>query len=151
MKLTIQENSLKLTILGNPTTKKNSQQIRYNVKTGQRFIGQGERYKLYANQFIWQIPYEAKLHIDYPINVKCVYYRENKRRIDLSNLLSATNDLLVDSGVLKDDNCKIIVSHDGSEVRYDKDNPRVEIEIEAIPNLRYAANEASQQLMQSAT
>lgn len=55
-----------------------------------------------------------------------------RHRVDLTNLLNATNDILVDCGVLKDDNSRIIVSHDGSRVKYDKENPRAEIFIERV-------------------
>ena len=37
-----------------------------------------------------------------------------------------------DQRALADDNYKIVKSHDGSRVLYDKDRPRVEIEIERI-------------------
>ncbi len=63
------------------------------------------------------------------VNLKCVFYRKDKRRCDLVNLLNSIQDILVESGVLEDDNYKIINSVDGSCVRYDKENPRVEIEI----------------------
>lgn len=52
-----------------------------------------------------------------------------KRRVDLTNLLEAIDDVLVKYGVLKDDNSEIITSHDGSRVLYDKDNPRTEVVI----------------------
>lgn len=39
------------------------------------------------------------------------------------------DDALVAAGVLADDNSQIIVSHDGSRVLYDKDNPRTEVTI----------------------
>ena len=51
-------------------------------------------------------------------------------KVDLCNLLGATCDILVKFGVIADDNCKIVKSHDGSRVLLDKENPRVEIEIE---------------------
>lgn len=76
-----------------------------------------------------QIPGLARKSINQPVNLKCVYYMQTRRRVDLLNLLEATCDILVDAGVLEDDNCKIVVSHDGSRVLYDKSNPRVEIEI----------------------
>ena len=66
----------------------------------------------------WRIPPKAKLGINCPVNIKCIYYRQTKRRVDLTNLLAATHDLLVESGVLADDNCNIIVSVDGSRVYY---------------------------------
>ena len=45
----------------------------------------------------------------------------------MTNLMEATDDLLVAAGILADDNHRIIVSHDGSRVLYDKENPRCEV------------------------
>ena len=53
----------------------------------------------------------------------------DNRRCDLSNLHQAIDDILVKGGVLKDDSRKYIAGHDGSRVRTDKGNPRVEITI----------------------
>ena len=53
-----------------------------------------------------------------------------RRRVDLTNLLEAIDDTLVHWGILEDDHSGIVVSHDGSRVLYDKDRPRVEVEIE---------------------
>lgn len=123
---------LKLTLVGNPATKKNSQDIRVNRSTGKRSISQSNRYLAYESDCLWQIGAKYKQNIDYPINLKCVYYRKTKHRVDLTNLLSASCDILVNAGVIKDDDCKIVVSHDGSRVYFDKENPRVEIEIERM-------------------
>lgn len=123
---------MKLVLYGNPATKKNSMQIFKNKKTGQAFLTQSDRYKDYAKDCARQITSKYKLKVDYPINLKCVYYRKTKHRVDLTNLLAATCDILTDCGVIADDNCKIVVSHDGSRVDFDKENPRVEIEIEKI-------------------
>ena len=51
--------------------------------------------------------------------------------MDLTNLLEAVDDVLVKARVLLDDHCGIIVSHDGSRVLYDKENPRTEVSITA--------------------
>lgn len=118
----------KLVIFGNPKTKKNSQRIG-RMKGGKPFIMQSASYKAYERDFIRQVTGKHKLMIDYPVNVQCVYYRETRRRVDLSNLISATDDCLVAAGVLADDNYKIIKSHDGSRINFDKNNPRVEIMI----------------------
>lgn len=72
------------------------------------------------------------LKIDYPVNIKCVYFMDTHRRVDLLNLLGATMDILVYYGVIADDNSKIVVSHDGSFVSYDKENPRTEVYISSI-------------------
>lgn len=123
---------MKLVLYGNPATKKNSMQIFKNSRTGQPFLTQSKRYKDYARDCGRQITGKYKKKIDSPINLKCVYYRKTKHRVDLTNLLAATCDILSDFGVIEDDNCKIVVSHDGSRVKYDKECPRVEIEIEKV-------------------
>lgn len=123
---------MKLVLYGNPATKKNSMQIFKNSRTGQPFLTQSKRYKDYARDCGKQITGKFKKKIDCPINLKCVYYRKTKHRVDLTNLLAATCDILSDFGVIEDDNCKIVVSHDGSRVKYDKECPRVEIEIEKV-------------------
>lgn len=118
---------LKITYLGNPATKKNSQRIIWTG--GYARIIQSKRFLDYEKDCILQTKKQDKLKIDYPINLKCVYFRATKHRVDLTNLLSATNDILVNAEVLKDDNFKIVQSVDGSEVLFDKHNPRVEITI----------------------
>lgn len=65
--------------------------------------------------------------IDEPINLECHYYMETKRKCDITNLLQATCDILVDHGVLFDDNYTIVASTNGTFVDYDKENPRTEI------------------------
>ena len=117
------------TIPLNPRTKKNSQQIMVNRNTGKPFITQSKKYKEYEKNCGWFLKIPDK-PIDSPVNVKCVFYRENQIRCDLTNLLEAIDDILVSYGVLSDDNYTVIVSHDGSRVYVDKTNPRTEITIE---------------------
>jgi len=125
----VRERNMKMVIYGNPATKKNSMQIYKNSRTGRPFLTQSKRYKDYARDCAMQITGKYKQAIDYPINLKCVYYRQTRHRVDLTNLLAATCDILTDCGVIADDNYKVVRSHDGSRVLFDKDNPRVEIEI----------------------
>jgi len=113
----------------NPRTKKNSQQIVMNRKTGRPFLVQSKEYKEYEKNSGWFLKIPDK-PIETPVNVKCVFYRENRIRCDLTNLLEAVDDILVAYGVLSDDNYNVIVGHDGSRVYVDKDNPRTEITIE---------------------
>ncbi|MDD7317106.1 MAG: RusA family crossover junction endodeoxyribonuclease [Prevotellaceae bacterium] len=120
---------MKLTLYGNPATKKNSQSIIINRATGRPMLIQSKRYREYENACIQQITGLHRKKIDYPVTVICRYFRKTKHRVDLTNLLEATDDILVKAGVLADDNSQIIKSHDGSRVFFDKDNPRVEIEI----------------------
>lgn len=116
----------------NPITKKNSQQILINRKTRKPFITQSEKYKQYENDCGWYLKRTAK-PIAEPVNVKCVFYRDSARRVDLTNLLEAVDDILVKYRILEDDNYNIIVGHDGSRVYIDRDHPRTEIEITKMP------------------
>lgn len=123
---------LKFTIYGDPRIKKNSMQI---IKIGNRYsITQNKRYKAYERDFINQC---IKLgvygkNISKSLEITCTYYRQTKRIVDLTNLLACTDDCLVKAKVIYDDNYKIIISHDGSRIKFDKRNPRVEIEIKEI-------------------
>ena len=116
----------------NPRTKKNNQQIMFNRKTGKPFVSQNEKYKQYEQDAGWYIRNNKFKPIDFPVNVKCVFYRDSKRRVDLTNLLEAIDDILVKYNILADDNFEIIAGHDGSRVFVDKVYPRTEIEITKI-------------------
>lgn len=120
---------MRFVLYGTPRTKKNSQQILTNKRTGRAFIAPSAAYKAYERDCLRQITGMHRAGLSEPVNLKAVYYMPTKRRVDLVNLLEATNDILVRVGVLTDDHSGIIVSHDGSRVRYDKHNPRVEITI----------------------
>lgn len=112
----------------NPRTKKNAQQIMINRKTGKPFVSQNEKYREYERDSGWFLK-KLPEPISEPVNVKCIFYRPNKQRVDLTNLLEAIDDILVKYGILADDNFTILAGHDGSRVLIDKDNPRTEIEI----------------------
>ena len=119
---------MKITIPLTPISKKNSQRIFRNRKTGAPFITQSEAYKAYERAALYYIRRPQK-PIDTPVNVKMVFYLPDKRRGDLVNYQEAALDILVRAGVLADDNYKIVQSMDGSRVLVDKARPRTEIEI----------------------
>lgn len=122
---------LNITIPLNPITKKNSQRIIKNRATGKPLIIQSETYKQYEKDCaLFLRKHSQRDPIEEPVNLRCLFYRKDRRGIDLINLLEAIQDILVKYGVLKDDNSKIVASTDGSRVFYDKDNPRTEIYIE---------------------
>lgn len=111
-----------------PRTKKNSQRI---VRFGNRYaIIQSKRYIDYEKQCYKYMP---KIEtIKTPVNIKCFFYMDTKRKVDLTNLLEAIDDILVKYKIIEDDNYHIIVGHDFSRVFYCKENPRTEIEIDDI-------------------
>lgn len=121
--------AFKFTIYGNPVTKKNSSRI---VMAGNRpRLLPSEAYSAYELNFKAECMVRGlwNKRLSRPLNIACVYYMQTRRKVDLTNLLSATMDCLVAAKVIEDDNCNIAASHDGSKVLYDKDIPRVEIEI----------------------
>ena len=121
---------IKIVIPLPPITKKNSSRILINKATGRPFVSPSQQYKDYETQAGWYIKGKDRKHINAPVNIKCVFYMPTKRKVDLSNLISAAMDILVRYGVIEDDNSEIVVSNDGSRVYYDKYNPRTEIFIE---------------------
>lgn len=120
---------MRIVLKGRPITKKNSQRI--IQARGRVMVIPSKQYMEYLADCRWQLNVLrlGEMKISSPINLKCVYYMPTRHRVDLVNLLEATCDILVECGLLADDNSKIVASHDGSRVGYDKDNPRVEIEI----------------------
>ena len=119
---------IEITVPLAPVTKKNSMRIVRNRKTGKRRIMPSQKYMDYEAEAVWHCK-RARVQrpIEEPVEVKCLFYMPTRRRVDLTNLLESIDDVLVKAGVLKDDHSGIIVSHDGSRVLYDKDNPRTEV------------------------
>lgn len=113
-----------------PITKKNHQQIMVNRSTGKPFVSPSPQYKQYERDALWFIP-KVEKPIDFPVNVKCVFFMPTKRKVDLTNLLESIDDIMVKAGLLADDNYTIIASHDGSRVYYDKEKPQTWVEITA--------------------
>ena len=111
-----------------PYTKKNSQEIHVikRRKDGRAIpkITPSSNYKNYARAASWYI---KERNIDYPVNVKALYYMPTHRIVDITNLHEALHDILVSCRMLVDDNVNIIASTDGSRVFYDKENPRTEV------------------------
>lgn len=121
---------INLMIPGPPVTKKNSQRIVWS--NGRPLIYPSKKFVEYQEAAGWYIPAKYRLRINQRVNMRCLYFVPTRRRVDLVNLLEATCDILVKYGVLEDDNSGIVVSHDGSRVLYDNENPRAEIEIEEV-------------------
>lgn len=124
-------NILEFTILLPPVTKKNSQQILVNKRTGKPFIMPSKKYREYVRQAGLFIPAIDK-PLDGQYNITCLFYMPTRRRVDLTNLLEAVDDVMVETGLLADDCSAIIAGHDGSRVDYDKANPRTYVAIQEM-------------------
>ena len=115
---------IRFTIPLPPVTKKNSQRI---VRQGKKRIPlPSETFERYEASAGWFLPQRGAC-ITAPCEVTALFYMSTRRIVDLANLLEALDDVLVTYKVLKDDNSRIIVSHDGSRVLYDSEHPRTEV------------------------
>lgn len=125
---------IKFTLPIKPITKKNSGQIITNPKTGRPFMIPSPQYRQFEKDCL---PYLYRVKaavgvVNYPVNIRCVFYMQKRIKVDLSNLLNAVDDAMVASGFILDDNRDIIAGHDGSRVFHDSINPRIELEIKEI-------------------
>ena len=112
-----------------PRSKKNSQQICINSRTHRPFVKQNEKYDQFEKDCGFFLKHKPPAPIDYPVNCQYIMYRSTNRVFDALNGCEAVDDVLVKYGILEDDNFKIVAGHDGTRVRVDKDNPRIEITI----------------------
>ena len=117
-------------------TKKNHQMIAgsgqrcpYCGKPKKQFIRQGKANTEYTIKAYPYLNPKPSQPIDFPVHVKYLFYKGTRHRVDGLNLCAAADDLLVEAGILKDDNSNIVKHHDGTRVLYDKEYPRTEIYI----------------------
>lgn len=123
----------KFEIVGAPRVKKNNQSVVLARSRSGKYYPRKvdtKAYKAWRKGAIPQINVQKpSFEIDYPINLKCLFYMDTKGKVDLSALYEGIQDELVETNVLTDDNYNIVASHDGSRVYVDRDNPRMEITI----------------------
>lgn len=121
---------IKFTIPVKPRTKKNHQSF-VTLKNGRTILLPSKPYKEFEKQVVEHVTsqYGNMEPIDFPINLKCVFYKDADRKSDLVGYMQAIQDALVKAGFLKDDNHTIVKSTDGSEVLLDRKNPRIEVEV----------------------
>lgn len=113
-----------------PVSKKNSQRL---LKYGGRLMPvPSAAYSRYETAAGYHLRPRPEKPLTGPLEVRCLYYMPTRRRVDLVNLLEATCDVLVRYGIIEDDHCGIVASHDGSRVLYDKAHPRTEIYISRL-------------------
>lgn len=112
-------------------SKKNSQQMAFNSRP---VLLQSKLYRQFEKDcapFLMRY----RLHIDYPITLKCTFIVPDRRRRDMTNLLNAIQDILVKYDVLADDNSEIVASLDGTRVIYEKGKEETIVEITELKEL----------------
>ena len=114
---------------GFPPSKKNSKQV--FVKNGRMIVIPSKRHKEWHTECSQTLKIEPQgtLGIKRVEHTTCTIYSPTLRKYDLSNKWESVADLLVDMGILEDDNVDVLpvvtMIHGGK----DKERPRVEIEL----------------------
>ena len=119
---------MKITILGQVISKKNSQRI---IRRGKfPSIRPSKAYDEYSKLVLPQLQ-GLKYTGKYPLEMRYYLYRRTLGRFDYNNLSQGIQDLLVKAGVIEDDDMlHLIPVVLGWEK--DKDNPRVELELKEV-------------------
>ena len=127
---------LRYIVRGEPRTKKNHPEIAGSGKRcpacgkpERQWVRQGRAHREYRKLALPQLIPAPPQPIDRPVHIQCLFYMSSRRVVDGLNLEASVDDLLVEAGILADDDSRIVISHDGSRVLYDKENPRTEITI----------------------
>lgn len=123
-------------IYGKPEIKKNCQKVIYQKYLKRNIVVYTANYNGWKKDFLRQLGlcFNGKFRnnknrlkdINYPIILKIHFYVPDNRKRDLSNMYEGCQDILVEAGIIKDDNYKIVFGHDGSRIFLDKENPRIE-------------------------
>lgn len=124
---------MRIVIQGETPAKKNS---RITLPNGRSIPG--KRYQEWHEAALPQVLAQLKGTrplLDEPCEAALSFFHGDYRRCDCDNGASSILDLLVDAGILSDDNWKIVRSLKVAN-HYDKGNPRCEIEIRPLPAWR---------------
>lgn len=116
---------LKLTITGTVPSKKNQKQIAY--VRGRPIIVPSQNHRQWLGDAIKQL-YGTKPMIC-PVSVVITLYPVDRRKGDLTNKAESVMDLLVDAGILEDDNWFAVPDVHLKFGGVDPKNPRAEVEI----------------------
>jgi len=121
----------RLTIRGDPVSLKNSKRA-VHAKGRMLFISSAKVTRWMGDAGLqlrsqWGRVFREPLPLSARLNARIVSYLPTRRLSDASNLYQAPEDALQKFGVITDDSQ--IEAHDGSHRGYDRDNPRVDIEL----------------------
>lgn len=114
---------MRLIIYGAPRTKKNHGSVM--VKAGRKVHIPSAPWMAWRDVAVMQIPKSATL-TDQAYNCRAIFYREANTG-DAVGYYQGLADVLEEAGVVSND--RLIVAWDGSRLRKDARNPRVELEL----------------------
>jgi Holliday junction resolvase RusA-like endonuclease len=117
------------TIEGCPIVKKNTQKVSFRYGRPIKYnTAVYTRWEASAVRQLWGFE-RPGVPINVPVILLCTFFMQTRRRVDLSALYEGIQDVLVKTDILADDNSQIVIGHDGSRVLYDKERPRMRVQI----------------------
>jgi Holliday junction resolvase RusA-like endonuclease len=132
---------MKFVVTGDPVTKKNSSRIFQAGRGGRPFVAKSKAAARWETRAIRQLRKQRGLYPSgipltvpperAPLNLAAKIYVDDRRPAgDMLNFLAAIADALQRAFVIEND--RQILRLDGCEMLVDRENPRVEIELEPI-------------------
>ena len=95
---------MKITIIGKVISKKNSKQIGVNKYTNRVYFTSSKAWKVFEEDALNQLlQYRNQDHFEGKIRIDYVFYYKNKGWLDVDNAMTGINDLLQDSGIIRND------------------------------------------------
>lgn len=120
-----------ITIPGDVPSKKNSKQIIY--RGGRSFIISSNKFLSWHKMTLQHLQAHYRgLKVENLDSITMIIFPSSKRKSDLSNKFESIADLLVDAGVIEDDNWFIMPKVHLIFGGVDKLNPRVGIELKTL-------------------
>lgn len=118
--------SIDIILPGDTPSKKNSKRV--FVRGGRPVVLSSKRHNDWHDDLSKTLSL-PQLNLELTELVTVNFYFATKRLSDISNKAESILDLLVDCGVLSDDNHKVVPNLNICFAGYDKENPRAEITI----------------------
>ncbi len=121
----------RLTVLGNPATKKTSNRV--FRRSGRIIVAPSAVHARWLRMALAQLKTQWKRPpLQIPVSIAAIFYRADRRRVDLVNAMQALADALQAAGVVAND--RLIASWDGSRLNRDPARPRIELQIAVLPS-----------------
>lgn len=119
---------LSITIKGDVPSKKNSKQL--IMAGGRPRIIPGKFYNTWHEEKMWEIKkHVPRSPIEKVDKVIIHFYASTRRQADCTNKAESIMDLMVDAGIIKDDNWFVCPDVHPQFMGVDKNNPRAEVRI----------------------
>ncbi len=126
---------IKLTLFGSVPSKKNNKKIMF--QRGRVSLRSSDKYLQWHHDQMMTSGIKHIKPIKGPVkHIEITFFIDSKRRTDLSNKAESILDFLVDASVLEDDNCFIVPHLILLFGGVNKENPRAEIVIHSLSNLK---------------